>query len=510
MGTAFEVLDIPTSDRSLQPAERPLTQWAFDPPPPNPPRIGVAMAGLDGSQNENYPHTSDLQSERPITQWFPDFDIGEVKPSKDKPQDLVLLTACVYNPDAAEDRLLSPMTPGPSSASHASSASVSPSASSHPSPVDFPPETKPSRPVQFPKRSTSLSHKSRPPPPQMPSRPVGESFPMRAQEIYLRRTQSSADSQKPVDRRGTPPQLIYRENHESIQTRELSYQGAGMQDVTSNRTSPPRLLNQTQDSHVLPLSPQSAGIQDATRNRKSPPRPPLNKPQDAQVLPPLTSAPPNMPLPPISGTKLAGQGKTRHQLHRRGSSSASDRTVEMCSPTRVSPDGLQRPGTKQKLTPKERFWLHRQYRGEASFLQAWGLDIANESDRDEGLLILRELMEGEAQEERERESQEKLHMHHRSGSGSSMSRPGTATSPIGLDVIAEEMQSREFPSHSATNTISHPGGAENESQDNGEQKPQAPVTSFSARRPRLEKHSRTESEDSVVGASLDLRLSHPI
>ncbi|KAK4160575.1 hypothetical protein QBC43DRAFT_245255 [Cladorrhinum sp. PSN259] len=43
-------------------------------------------------------------------------------------------------------------------------------------------------------------------------------------------------------------------------------------------------------------------------------------------------------------------------------------------------------------TRQERVWLHANYRGEAPFLEAWGLDISRKADREEGLAILRELM----------------------------------------------------------------------------------------------------------------------
>jgi hypothetical protein len=49
-------------------------------------------------------------------------------------------------------------------------------------------------------------------------------------------------------------------------------------------------------------------------------------------------------------------------------------------------------------TRQERIWLHVNYRGEAPFLKAWGLDIGKRSDRLEGLAILRELIHAEAQE----------------------------------------------------------------------------------------------------------------
>jgi hypothetical protein len=121
-------------------------------------------------------------------------------------------------------------------------------------------------------------------------------------------------------------------------------------------------------------------------------------------------------------------------------------------------------------------------------------------------------MEGEAQEERD--GQEKQRMHHRSGSAS---RSSTATSSsardgIGLDVIAEERQSREYPSHLATNSFGYTAEAENDywkaQIDMSDQEPRAPIASFSTKRLAPERHSRTESENSVLGTYLDLRLSH--
>ncbi|KXX75602.1 hypothetical protein MMYC01_206569 [Madurella mycetomatis] len=58
-------------------------------------------------------------------------------------------------------------------------------------------------------------------------------------------------------------------------------------------------------------------------------------------------------------------------------------------PKRVESDRLVRH------TGQERVWLHVNYRGEAPFLQAWGLDITKLSDRLEGLSILRDLMQAE-------------------------------------------------------------------------------------------------------------------
>ncbi|KAL7626436.1 hypothetical protein AAE478_003208 [Parahypoxylon ruwenzoriense] len=57
----------------------------------------------------------------------------------------------------------------------------------------------------------------------------------------------------------------------------------------------------------------------------------------------------------------------------------------------------------QKFTPEEMLWLHRNYRGEATFLHAWGLHITREVERQHGYKILRELMAAELPKLREQE-----------------------------------------------------------------------------------------------------------
>ncbi|KAK4196779.1 hypothetical protein QBC40DRAFT_286761 [Triangularia verruculosa] len=61
---------------------------------------------------------------------------------------------------------------------------------------------------------------------------------------------------------------------------------------------------------------------------------------------------------------------------------------ESCVLTPVSPIG----STTGRYSRQERMWLHRNYRGEAPFLSAWGLDITSQHDREEGVGILKELM----------------------------------------------------------------------------------------------------------------------
>ncbi|KAI0904952.1 hypothetical protein F4823DRAFT_612961 [Ustulina deusta] len=472
VGTAFEVLDLPAPDRS-KPTERPLTQWAFNPPPPNPPGIGIAIAG-PGNGPQKTPDALNLDSDRPITQWFPELQ-PEVQKRKNEPHHLTPGTVYPYmspNTTTPKEGLPSPFSFSSSSNATYDSppASVSPLQSPASSPIDIP-ETNPVRSVQFPKRSTSLSQASRYMPHPTTKRTVGHNVPSRAKEIHLRRTQSNAEVPRVAEWGGLPPQLVSLETKDSL--------------------------------HVRETWPHEPKIQEPQRSTRSSPKPGKII-REAQMLPPLTSAPPNVPLPPISGTKLTGQGKARDQFHRRGQSSSSDRGNERSPPNELQEqvDG-QHPGAEHKLTPKERFWLHRHYRGEAMFLRAWGLQITSEEDREEGRGILRELIEREAQEERE--TQERQRMHHRSGS---LSRSSSATAlsnrdGVGLDAIAEERLSREFHFR-PTESLSYTGRVdekfwkvEHETKDQRLRKLQG-----------SEKHSRNESTDSVLEQYLDLRLSH--
>ncbi|KAK4645241.1 hypothetical protein QC761_001160 [Podospora bellae-mahoneyi] len=64
----------------------------------------------------------------------------------------------------------------------------------------------------------------------------------------------------------------------------------------------------------------------------------------------------------------------------------SDSTEEL--PAQKYSVHLSRP----KYSLQERMWLHRNYRGEAPFLAAWGLDIASQQDQGEGVSRVKELM----------------------------------------------------------------------------------------------------------------------
>ncbi|GAP83934.1 hypothetical protein SAMD00023353_0603000 [Rosellinia necatrix] len=477
VGTAFEVLELPAPDRS-RPAERPLTQWAFNPPPPNPPGIGIAIASPEDSPSEIH-GSANFDSDRPITQWFPALQTegGEADKSKNEPRNLALQTAYPYVNSIAgttegDLELPSPLSPSSSSnvVPNSPPAAISPLRPQTSSPPDHQ-EANSHRAMQFPQRSTSLSQASRYAPPRPTNRTTGEVAPLRVKEVHLRRTQSNAEVLRPVEWGDSSSQHTAPERIESPGTHDLSSYDFRAQEPQSTRRSPK----------------------------------PIKVIQDLQTLPPLTSAPPNAPLPPISGTKLASHGRTREQSHSRGRSNSSDRGTERSPPREVEEqaDGHRR-GAEQKLTSKERFWLHRQYRGEAMFLKAWGLEITSEADREEGRGILRELIEGEAQEERE--NQAKQRMHHRSGSQSRSSTITTSSGRdgAGLDVIAEERLSREFQFHTTAQSPS----STDEAEDTFWKADHGGRDSRPGRRSRPEKHSRNQSTDSVLGQYLDLRRKH--
>jgi len=661
-GLTYEHLQLLAPNQS-QPCERPITQWDFYEPLPNQPGIGIAIANPADEPKGNLNTSDKDEKDRPLTQWFTaPPPVGENNGVKDKaskeslyqqPVSYATLTA-----DPIEEKMLSPWTPTSSSnltnsqTSHASSISplLSPVSSITDLAETNPPPPKAAAP--FPKRSTSLSQASRHAPPPLSQRAIVpvEGVPLRAKQVHLRRTQSHAEGQRPVYGRRHSPRHVQPILHEERETERETESGTAqvLMLATSLDESPNRGARK-EDVGNSPLRLE--------------PRP----------LPPLTYPPPAGPLPPISGTKLAGHGKMRNQIqvqgqrqsqgprHKRDASYTSnertsredqvrdrdgdreqehereyeivepehehkperererernrdrhredenereiERSSQQTSSLSLSPNPNsnleQNPNPeseeaeqsspiqvrvqsqaqnhnqnqnqnttqsqpqqpRQRLTSKERFWLHRQYRGEANFLKAWGLDISSAGDREDGLIILRELMEGEAREETEdaEREQRQHHHHHQTQTGSISRSSSTASSTrdrdrdrdrdyigvgLGLDVIAEESQGRVLSS--SDSSIIHGTGRSTSEEHEGEgegqevywkvqqrqqqqyesrereqqqrlrsqtqtQTQQGPIVSLSVKnRPPSDKRSRAESENSVLGAYLDLRLSHPI
>ncbi|KAI1260468.1 hypothetical protein F5Y18DRAFT_254173 [Xylariaceae sp. FL1019] len=541
VGTAFEELDIPAPDRSIA-GHRAPAQWALQPPAPSPPGIGIAIASRDGS-----PATTPVTengNERPITQWFStDWKppgAGETEKSKNEGQAPVqapaMRTAYPYPSSITsheEDILFSPSTLTADTLSVSSAGEsllTSPgyyaSSLSSPTPTVEMALQWPVQPVestdapevvvqpspQFPKRSTSLSKRHAPP--KVITRGAGAGSLFEQKEAQLRRTQSTARPEaKETSLRRTQSNANAHNTQSSAQWRSTSSRPPLQSDgpkLMSNSSPEPKIEEEEEEEERDTATEKQIETksQEVLEQGSTAPEP-LNVAQRPQLFQSQISPPPNAPLPQppqsaslpqISSTKLAGHGKTRESLHRRDESSSSIKDRLSPRSPRQPPDlpELSPTGEKHRMTPKERFWLHRHYKGETNFLKAWGLQIGNDEEREEGLSILRELMRGE--EEEERESQERRAAHHQSGISS---RASTATSASGrdgysLDVIAEESQTRNRESAASEDPDIEFWKPNHESRGD--------KTSHNiARRPRPEMHARTESDSSVLGAYLDLR-----
>ncbi|KAM7185171.1 hypothetical protein V8F33_012559 [Rhypophila sp. PSN 637] len=89
-----------------------------------------------------------------------------------------------------------------------------------------------------------------------------------------------------------------------------------------------------------------------------------------------------------TGSNISASAASALALTRKSPTPISSRASQDKSQTPPSPP----PSTTFSYTRAERIWLHQHYRGEAPFLRAWGLDIKNLADREEGRVILRDLM----------------------------------------------------------------------------------------------------------------------
>lgn len=126
------------------------------------------------------------------------------------------------------------------------------------------------------------------------------------------------------------------------------------------------------DSPSLPT-----GSNDKTATQALDPRTIL--PNTVDTATPVTG----LRTPPPTPDSTSGSTATAITITR---PMGSDSTEEL--PARKYSVHLSRP----KYSLQERMWLHRNYRGEAPFLAAWGLDIASQQDREEGVGIVKELM----------------------------------------------------------------------------------------------------------------------
>ncbi|KAI1759006.1 hypothetical protein GGR53DRAFT_515199 [Hypoxylon sp. FL1150] len=104
--------------------------------------------------------------------------------------------------------------------------------------------------------------------------------------------------------------------------------------------------------------------------------------------------------PPISSEKQHGakDGVTENEIHSlQHQRAVSESRLDTRAPQEAPKLEERRPLHKQGLTPEEIIWLHKNYRGEATFLKAWGLHFTRDADREQGREILQVLMAAELQ-----------------------------------------------------------------------------------------------------------------
>ena len=145
--------------------------------------------------------------------------------------------------------------------------------------------------------------------------------------------------------------------------------------------------------------------------------------------------------------------------------------------------------------------MHRNYRGEANFLKSWGLRIESDADRSEGADLVRELMQSEREMKASKQHRKKeqkmeeneLHI--------------STEEPEGLHIILEEERSPQ-------NATFEVRGAHQASHDGAGISLRVPVWTHpdssgpeATTSPTRGEHKKSESEHSVLGAYLDVRMS---
>lgn len=360
------------------------------------------------------------ESNRPCTTWFP-------SPYAPPPEPPIGITRSRTVPQDIRTQTATPLS------------FDSMSSQLSPAPLSVPSGKIPS-PLPSASSNSSFSKVSSPPPSY---RAPSSIYSVSDHQTQLRRTQSAADIQKRARARtkALPPKPVEvlddsSSDYDAQESPSATPVGQLVKDITQNRKGEERA------THWLPL-------------------------------PPLTSPPPTKPLPAIrvpSPTNLEGSKKSPEVL------TASRETL-------LTAKALpERPTSR--LSPQERLWLHRNYRGEATFLKAWGLSIEKAEDRGEGVAMMRELMGAEDEKKRAKKAQKAKDLGLPDG---------------GLQVIIEEekgsLSEPDKPSPRMINpsslTSSNPQGL------------RVPGRQLSPK----EGHLRAESESSVLGAYLDIRMS---
>ncbi|RYP56674.1 hypothetical protein DL771_011708 [Monosporascus sp. 5C6A] len=238
----------------------------------------------------------------------------------------------------------------------------------------------------------------------------------------LRRSQSTNELQQRRMRQHqqlpSPSRSASRERrpHWSSSSHGGSGFGGGIGNCLSSRAQQQNALPPQPEERE---DPQAAPAHAATSVAKDSSAP------GTKTIPPLVGPPPSRPLPIIK--EPSAQSKET-------STGATPAAIAASSSNSAQPNFRGPP----RHTPQERLWLHRNYRGEAPFLKAWGLSINSEEDREEGKAILQDLMRSEEEEYSSTARLSSASSYSQRGPNPEPERHSKAASDEGLHVILEE------------------------------------------------------------------------
>ncbi|OTA60676.1 hypothetical protein K449DRAFT_435070 [Hypoxylon sp. EC38] len=198
------------------------------------------------------------------------------------------------------------------------------------------------------------------------------------------------------------------------------------------------------------LTPVSAGHSSRGANSHSHTGPMVNAYSGERV--PLQTA--NSPREPVLGISVTRNDTQLQEAADEKARKEGGRSMNYRNNTDNSRDesntSKRKAGTEvcnresQRLTSEQILWLHRNYRGEATFLKAWGLHITRDSDRERGLEIMRELMAAEIPKEKEEVVKQGRQQKQRDQQGRLQFKAPPTRDKEALHAIEEEKNSHEY------------------------------------------------------------------
>ncbi|KAK8076603.1 hypothetical protein PG994_003875 [Apiospora phragmitis] len=242
------------------------------------------------------------------------------------------------------------------------------------------------------------------------------------------------------------------------------------------------------------------------------------QPATAAAAESTAQQPSSVPPPPIPGQSGQVSSLTR-------SSSLTGPKMSLVVPP------TPRTAKTTRHTREERLWLHRNYRGEANFLRAWGFSIDSEEDRDEGAALLRELCQSEQEakwiksQQQQQQQQQTVDQRGEQLASNNNNNNNTADGGGPLQVIVEESNTGHSPRQLPPYGYKYPGvmveeapvteivAVDHEDGVNLRIPVKPPWSNSVQQQQHLAKmadardHARSESEHSVLGAYLDVRMS---